>query len=236
MKKSLSVVIPFFNEGKVIDKVYKKIIKSLKLSNINDYELIFVDDCSKDKGKEKIKEIIKKNSKVKLIRNRSNQGFANSLKNGFMISKKNYIHFVPGDDEHPVDGLVQVYKQLGKYDLIIPYPLNTNVRPFSRRIISFTFTKIINFLFFFSFPYYNGLVLYKSRMLKKNLVNVNNSSFGFLSELLIIVVKKENPTLCCIGYRIIKSKGKSKALKIKNIIFTILGLIKFRIYTLFRND
>ena len=232
MKKSLSIIIPFYNEGKFIDKVYKKIKKSLKLSKIHDYELIFVDDCSNDNGFIKIKKITKKDSKVRLIRHKSNKGFAESLKKGFINSKKNYINFVPGDDEHPVDGLVQIYSNIGKYDLIVPYPKNTNVRPLSRRILSFTFTKILNFLFILNFPYYNGLVLYKSRMLKKNMRKVHNSSFGFLSEVLIRIVKKEKPSLYFVGYKIIKSKGKSKALKIKNICFTILGLIKLRLLTL----
>jgi len=128
--------------------------------------------------------------------------------------------------------LVQIYINIGKYDLIVPYPQNTNVRPLSRRILSFTFTKILNFLFILNFPYYNGLVLYKSRMLKKNVRKVHNSSFGFLSEVLIRIVKKEKPSLYFVGYKIIKSKGKSKALKIKNICFTILGLIKLRLLTL----
>lgn len=235
MKNSLSVIIPFFNEEKVIDKVYLKIKESLKFSKIYDYELIFIDDCSKDDGYKKIKKATYKNSRVKLIYNELNLGFAKSLKKGFYISKKNYIHFVPGDDEHPVDGLTKIYKRLGKHDIIIPYPINTTVRPLLRRILSYIFTKIINLLFFMNIPYYNGLVLYKSAILKKNLQNINNNSFGFLSELLILIIKKESPKLCFISYRIIKSKGKSKALKVKNIFYTIFGLIKFRLNTLFKN-
>ena len=49
----LSLVIPIFNEDKLIDELVKRTISSLE-SFISDYEVIFVDDGSTDQSLEKI--------------------------------------------------------------------------------------------------------------------------------------------------------------------------------------
>ena len=40
-------------------------------------------------------------------------------------------------------------------------------------------------------PYYNGLILYNTNVCKKYLNKINNSSFSFLSELLITILNNE---------------------------------------------
>ena len=49
----LSLVIPIFNEEKLLDELVKRTISSLE-SFIDDYEVIFVDDGSTDQSLEKI--------------------------------------------------------------------------------------------------------------------------------------------------------------------------------------
>ena len=59
-----SVIIPVFNEEQNIDPLIKRLI--LVLKNYQ-YEIIFVDDGSKDKTPEIVKKQIKKNNRIKLI-------------------------------------------------------------------------------------------------------------------------------------------------------------------------
>jgi glycosyltransferase involved in cell wall biosynthesis len=51
----LSIIIPCFNEKKTIEKILNKILLSLKTNNLHDYEIIIVDDCSKDGSREILK-------------------------------------------------------------------------------------------------------------------------------------------------------------------------------------
>ena len=55
----LSILIPCFNEEKLLQKSYIEIIKSLKNLNIKNYEIIFIDDGSKDNTLNLIKKIKK---------------------------------------------------------------------------------------------------------------------------------------------------------------------------------
>lgn len=232
MNKSLSIIVPFYNENKTIISVYKKIKIALKAKNIKDYEIIFVDDFSSDFSSKKIQSLMKKDKKIKLIKNSKNFGFANSLKRGFKISRKKYLHFVPGDDEHPVSGLIKIYEEIGKYDVVIPYVLNKKVRSLKRIFLSKLYTSFINFIFFKKIPYYNGLILYDSKLVKKKINNINNSSFGFLAELLLNILRIEDIKIKYVGYNILKSKRKTNAFKINNILKLIYGIIFFRFRTL----
>lgn len=232
MQNSLSIVVPFYNEEKTILKVYLKIKNALKRSKIYNYELIFIDDFSFDESLKKVCNLKKKDNKIKIIKNKKNIGFANSLKIGFKNAKKNFLHFVPGDDEHPESELVKIYKQIGKYDLIIPYVINKETRSRLRLALSEFFTLFINFIFLKKIPYYNGLILYNTNVCKKYLNKINNSSFSFLSELLITILNNEKIEYKLIGYKILKSKRKTNAFKFKNIINTIYSILIFRIKTI----
>ena len=56
-ENEISIVVPIFNEGKNIDLLTKNIIK--KLNKIK-FEIIFVDDSSKDNSRNKLYQLKKK--------------------------------------------------------------------------------------------------------------------------------------------------------------------------------
>ena len=236
MLKSISIVIPVFNEQKNIINVYKNLIKALKITNTINYEIIFVEDGSVDNSLQIIKKIKNKNKKIKVFENQINRGLGFSIKKGMMQSKKKYVFFLPSDNEHKFDGLVPLLKNFEKFDLLIPYVINNDARPIHRRIISYIYLNFINILFFNSIPYYNGLVVYKSSILKRHLKKINNFSFSFLAELLLRclrVTKKYQ----IIGYKINYLKNSdSSALKLKNIYYSIYFIILLRLNFWFKQS
>ena len=67
MKKKLSVILSFYNEGKNIKNTVEKLsIELNKISEI-DYEIIFVNDCSTDNSLNLLKEENEKNKNIKII-------------------------------------------------------------------------------------------------------------------------------------------------------------------------
>ncbi len=65
MPKTISIGIPCFNEEENVIPAYQAIIRVLKKLKKYDYELIFVDNGSLDKTREKILQIAKKDKRVK---------------------------------------------------------------------------------------------------------------------------------------------------------------------------
>ena len=77
----LSIIAPVFNEEDNIDFFVNQIIEAFKDQDF-DYELILINDCSKDSSKERIINNQKKNSQLKIINNEKNLGIYNSWKEG----------------------------------------------------------------------------------------------------------------------------------------------------------
>ncbi len=92
-----SIIIPLYNEDTRIDYCFDIIIKLLKKREKIFKEIIFVNDGSTDKSKEKvlafIKRVRKKNfiTKLKLISYLKNQGKGYALKRGILSSKSDWI-------------------------------------------------------------------------------------------------------------------------------------------------
>ena len=92
-----SIIIPLYNEDTRIDYCFDIVIKLLKKKEKIFKEIIFVNDGSTDKSKDKvlkfIKKVRKKNfiTKLRLISYLKNQGKGYALKRGILSSKSDWI-------------------------------------------------------------------------------------------------------------------------------------------------
>lgn len=87
--KKISVVIPMYNEEEVIKASYLRIEKVLEELKQYEYEIIFIDDGSKDKTLTLLQEIAKENEKVKVLSFSRNFGHQAAVTAG--------IQYVTGD-------------------------------------------------------------------------------------------------------------------------------------------
>jgi glycosyltransferase involved in cell wall biosynthesis len=100
MSISLSVVIPAYNEEQNVSVCIRRVYEILKETDW-DWEMLIVNDGSKDKTSEVAKAEIKK-LKIKNARvldNNPNRGYGGSLKRGFSESTKEFIAFIPADNQ-----------------------------------------------------------------------------------------------------------------------------------------
>src|SRR5205807_2275421 len=94
-----SIVVPFFNEQENIPPLY------MKLTGVMDgigepYELVFVDDGSKDDSFKVLTEIFEHDRRVNLVRLRRNFGQTPALKAGFDFARGEVIISMDGDLQH----------------------------------------------------------------------------------------------------------------------------------------
>lgn len=77
--KTISVVIPTYNEEENIERVYSRIqdVFQQKLQDY-DYKILFIDNCSKDSSKKIIRSLALKDNRVSYIFNAKNFGFSRS--------------------------------------------------------------------------------------------------------------------------------------------------------------
>ncbi|MCX6752830.1 MAG: glycosyltransferase family 2 protein [Candidatus Nomurabacteria bacterium] len=92
----ISIIIPTYNSSKFI----RNTIQSVLEQTYTDWELLIIDDCSKDETEEIIKEYKKKEPKIKFYKTDNNSGGPALSKNiGIKNSNGSYIAFLDHDDE-----------------------------------------------------------------------------------------------------------------------------------------
>jgi len=113
MQKSLSIIIPVYNEEGVIKQTIENLEK--ELSNLNlDYEIIAVNDGSIDKTKE----ILEKIPKIKLINHPFNKGYGAALKSGIEKAKFDNLLFFDADGQHKPEYISEFLKYADDFDMV----------------------------------------------------------------------------------------------------------------------
>jgi glycosyltransferase involved in cell wall biosynthesis len=120
----LSVVIPIYNEEGNIKQLYSEIKEVMdfliKNKQIKGFEVIFINDGSKDNSQEILENLKKKEKqKIKIIVFRKNFGQTPSLKAGFDNSKGDLIVTMDGDLQNDPKDILKLMKKLSKgYDVV----------------------------------------------------------------------------------------------------------------------
>ena len=96
MKINISVIIPMNNEADNIERIVKEVPQALnKISDIQEYEIICVDDASTDKTLEKLKCI--SDSKFKIISLEERGKKSTAILAGIRVAQYQYIGMIDAD-------------------------------------------------------------------------------------------------------------------------------------------
>jgi glycosyltransferase involved in cell wall biosynthesis len=113
----LSLVMPAYNEQNTLREIVEKVEDNLK--DI-DYELIIVNDASKDKTYAIAQELASKNKRIKVLNNEKNVGKSQTVRNGLLVSTGEYVVIQDSDMEYEPADLVSMYALIktGKYNVV----------------------------------------------------------------------------------------------------------------------
>lgn len=116
----LSIVIPIYNEEESLPPLVDEIFNSLEAAHITSFELILVDDGSKDTTWNVIQALAAKSTKIRALKLRNNKGQSAALQAGFAKAKGTFVATLDADgqnDPHDI-GMVLDIAQKGNYDLV----------------------------------------------------------------------------------------------------------------------
>ncbi|MDQ3064776.1 MAG: glycosyltransferase family 2 protein [bacterium] len=98
----LSVIVPLYNESEGVEIFHNELLlPSLKKIVSNSYEIIYVNDGSKDNTLDLITDIAKKNSRVKVVNLSRNFGKEIATTAGITVASGDAIILMDGDGQHP---------------------------------------------------------------------------------------------------------------------------------------
>ncbi len=115
----LSVIVPVYNEEKTIEGTLRKMSEYLQKNDWK-YEIIVVDDGSRDTTRKVVENYKKRNTHIKLLRNEVNRGKGYAVKKGIFEANGKYLFFSDADLSTPIEEVEKLLKWLEQgYDVAI---------------------------------------------------------------------------------------------------------------------
>lgn len=214
---ALTVFVSCYNEDCYIAETLDTVGQAAREAGIS-FEIIVIDDCSKDRSRERVADYIARHPTENIIlrANIANKGLAQNYIDGAFLGKGKYYRLICGDNAEPKDSIVTVMKAIGKADIIIPYYETSEGKSLKRRFVSKAYTWIVNYASGNKLHYYNGLAVH----LRDNVMrwHTNTSGFGFQAEILCVLLDLGFSYVELPIITIERREGKSNALTMRNLI------------------
>tara|TARA_B100000073_G_C23739523_1_gene573310 strand:+ start:203 stop:1162 length:960 start_codon:yes stop_codon:yes gene_type:complete len=144
--KDISIVIPVYNESESIGYLLDEIVNTMKVNNLK-YELIVINDGSKDSTTTKLQNISSRIKELKFINLRKNYGQTAALAAGFDNADGEIIITLDGDLQNDPNDIPKLIDNINDgYDLICGWRYDRKDKLINRRIPSKIANKIIGFV------------------------------------------------------------------------------------------
>jgi polyisoprenyl-phosphate glycosyltransferase len=146
LPEHISIIIPVFNEGENIHKIYDIIIKTL-CENDYSFGILFVDDGSMDDSLTLIKTISSMDSRVKYISLSKNFGHQMAIKAGVDHSNAEITIMMDCDLQHPVEMIpTLIDKWREGHNIVNTKRIYNNKTSIYKKLTSKIFYKFINYI------------------------------------------------------------------------------------------
>ena len=218
-RSKISVVIPAHNEENNVRGAIENTGKAITCNpRIGDYEIIAINDGSRDGTGRIIDEVASKDGRVTAVHHEKPHNFGGCYKEGIMRAKFENFAVVPGDNEQKQDTLIKTFGQVGgNAEIVLGFTTNAWIRPRSRQFISLMYVIANNWLYDLDLKYYNGISVYPTEVLR-DMANGMPADFAFFAYCAVKALKsghsyKEIP----VEIKPIKPMFKTSATRWRNV-------------------
>lgn len=163
----LSVVIPVYNEEKTIARIIEKLEKTPHL-----LEIIVVDDCSRDRTAEIVRQLSEKNTAIKYFRHTQNQGKTAALKTGFVQTRGEIVIVQDADLEYDPAEIPEVISPIVEGFADVVYGSRFMVKRAAR------------VLYFYHYLANKGLTFFSNLLTNLNITDVETGYKAFRGEII----------------------------------------------------
>lgn len=116
----LSLCMPCFNEAEVIEEILQGALVVLP-EFVSEFEIVIVDDGSKDGTADIVERVAEENDAVRLVRHGVNRGYGAAVSSGLRAAHGEWICFTDGDGQFNLLDLPQLLVEAQSWDVVIGY-------------------------------------------------------------------------------------------------------------------
>jgi glycosyltransferase involved in cell wall biosynthesis len=221
----LTVFVSCYNEAPYIIGTLDAVRSAATAAGLA-YEIIVIDDASRDDSPRIVADYIAANPNERIVLrvNRFNKGLAQNYTDAAFLGRGKYYRLICGDNAEPHDSIVSVFNAIGKAEIIVPYFGLTEGRSLKRRVISKSYTWLLNLITGNRLKYYNGLAVH----LRHNVMrwHPNTHGFGFQADILCLLIDLGFTYQEVETVTIEQRRGRSNALTFRNLLSVAHTLIE----------
>jgi glycosyltransferase involved in cell wall biosynthesis len=170
-----SIIIPIYNEEENILTLNQEISNVIRENKIDNFQLIYVDDCSTDRSFEQLKKLTN-NFETKILKHRINLSQSEAIRTGINYSRYENLVFLDADLQNdPKDINLMIIEFRKGYDMVIGARKNRQDNFFSKKLPSYIANYIVK-KFTNSKANDHGCAL---KILKKNVYDISSNLGDF---------------------------------------------------------
>lgn len=235
---NLSIIIPLYNEEKLVIELLKRLGKVQLPEYITSKEVIIVDDCSKDQSYNRVQEFIKEEVNYKLLKHEKNMGKGAAVRTGIQSANGDVFLIQDADLElspNDIPNLIEAMHDLGvefvngsRYLPGIARPLASFKRYMGNRIFTFLTSIFVNVKLT---DMACGYKLIHRNLWEK--IGLKENRFGFEAELILkaLRIKKNNITEVPVQY-FPRNQGEGKKLRNMDGVKILWTIFKYGVLKL----
>ena len=186
----VSIITPAYNEEAILVNGLKKVYSYMEaLKSLYDFELLVINDGSKDNTGELADSFARKNSKTRVIHHMVNLNLGNALKTGFLHAKGSYIIVLDIDMSYDVDHIEKLLNTIvtTQADIVLASPYmpggKVTAVPFLRKFLSKGANRFLRFAAQEKFYTYTSIVrAYRADFIKS--LNLKTTDYEISTEIL----------------------------------------------------
>jgi len=225
---NLSAVMPAYNEEENIAAMIEDVVTALSAIT-DDYEVVVVDDGSRDGTAQRVKEAARRHPQVRLIQHERNQGYGAAVFTGLTSSAKDLVFFTDSDRQFDLSEIHKLLALSGQADLVIGERAPRR-DPFLRRLNGWGWSLLVNLMFGYTARDIDcAFKLIRREVIQTVRDQVLSRGATFSAEFLVLARRS--------GYRIREVKlsghrprhaGKATGAKLHVIVRAFRELVRFR--------
>lgn len=181
----ISFITPVYNEEENIARMLANLFTVLKAHPEWNWEVILIEDGSRDKTLEVLRAEVLKYPNTQLIVHEKNRGYTQSLKDGIAAARGQYLMYVGADEEFDsseIPDFVEVLRK-GETDVLLGVRWQRNAYQLFRFFLSVIYIFTLNYLFKIRINDYNWSQAWGRKVLER--IDLTSKSLFVLPEIII---------------------------------------------------
>ncbi|MBI2028423.1 MAG: glycosyltransferase family 2 protein [Candidatus Levybacteria bacterium] len=183
---SLTLSIPAYNEEDNLGLVIKNTVTNAP-KFLSDFEIIIINDGSKDKTGEIADLFAKKYRFIRVI-HQENKGYGEAMLRGIKEARKEFVAYMPADGQFLIEDMKYCLPLMRDADLILGARGSRADYTVYRLFLSYTYLIILKILFGISFQDVNWLNIWRTKEVQK--LKISSLGIFLLAEIVIRFQKK----------------------------------------------